>query len=80
MCEIGAVCPNCGQQDLDSDERSCITLDGAAYREYRCRCCRALVNVEVPVLPPPGPRIRSVWGQWITGGRVTVALPGDGVG
>lgn len=79
MCEIGATCPNCGQVDLDSDETSCMIFAGMAYREYRCRACRALITVEVASTEPePVPSTVSVWGRWALGGRQTALLPGDG--
>lgn len=56
MCEVGAACPNCGQPELDADERSCITLDDNSYREYLCRRCGASIQVNVKrrqEQPPP---------------------------
>jgi DNA-directed RNA polymerase subunit RPC12/RpoP len=85
MCEIGAVCPNCGQRNLDGDESSCITLEGMAYREYRCSRCTATITVTAPSGLPRPVRARrthlqtdaSPWGRWRAGGGVTATLPGD---
>ena len=47
MCDVAATCPNCGQQDLDQDEKFCLNLDGISTREYRCHLCDALITVTV---------------------------------
>ena len=49
MCEAHAICPNCGQPDLDEDEKRCLTWNGIATREYRCHSCDAQVTVTVRV-------------------------------
>ena len=53
MCEVHARCPNCGQPNLDDDERGCftVTLDGQwlhEHRVYDCHQCGAHVRVTVP--------------------------------
>jgi len=47
VCDVAATCPNCGQQDLDQDEKFCLNLDGISTREYRCHLCDALITVTV---------------------------------